>query len=255
MKRAGMISGIILVLITNGLALLQTARDRSGGAIRSITLSDRELPREWMVVDDSGVTFRLAWKYRAVVNALPPEYKRNRLDQNALEQIGFRLPPLGSWSTIPRPISELRYAAFELGADPLPPESEPEVGPNQTSLNEWQRRSAVSLRSRLVFLEASADLQSLLDKYPDQQRVLIARAVITRLPVAPGSENGAGSGTLEWRGRVSLVLPEFISMPLPYSREFSRRISSAGSAARYQVTLSAGRAMEPWVSGLSLPAQ
>ncbi len=253
MKRTGLISCIAAVLLTNGMALLHAVRARSGVQTRAITLTERELPPEWMEIDDSGVALKLAWKYRTPAEPSQKWGIRNPLDKNSLENLGFSIPSPGDWWAMRRPLSALRYAVFELDStaesvheNPEPvSDGRPQPGPGYAG-----RTAAASSHSRLTFLEASNDLQLLWGKYADQEKYLISRVAITRNPVAMGVDSRLKPEIMEWRGRISEVFPSMIVVPSPFSRELKVKLSSTSKPTPYRVALKYGRDLEPWVTGV-----
>jgi hypothetical protein len=88
MKKPWPALAILIVAAANTLALVEVARNRGGGPVETIELTERELPLQSMGQDNSAVGFLVRWSGPSAGN------RETSFSRSQLEGIGFdlRLP-------------------------------------------------------------------------------------------------------------------------------------------------------------------
>ena len=238
-------AAIALVLASNGIALIEVARNRAGEPVRAIELTERELPLPGIDQDNTGIDLRINWS-----RPLPP-HSDSVLDRARLEKIGFdfRVPS----GMQPNELALLPREAFvvlEYQGDvrkQLPMLSEEERRQNPSDAT--AARVPVS-ESRLFVVDVSPSLEELSARYPDAGKYMIVRGVVrAQVEIAKGLP--AGAPEFRYTGFVAQILPPVIHVPLPHAAVL-RRLGprQPGQEARYAVTLQFGRRLEPWVAAV-----
>lgn len=229
----------LVVMITIASLVGAAQWNRGGEPLLTITLSERELPLTEVARagsgDDPGLRVRLAYEYR-----LEPLDARNWLPESRLQEIGFAFNvPIGApaaadaYDHVPPRIA---WIAFELD------------GP---AWREVERRRALSaeeprhfpyLRSRLVPVDAAADVETLRTRYPSGH--LIVRGVIALGFVGPER-----SGPLVY-GMLRDVAPGTISVPAHLRAVFDglpERVADSDATPRYEAEIAIGRLGLPYM--------
>jgi hypothetical protein len=212
-----------VILITNGVELMEVERNRAGGAIETIQLTERELPLNFQEQENTGVEVRLNWqRFSFVAN----DYAW--LDRTKLEGLGFDYaramrdpvhPPL------PRPafvVLEYNGPAWEKWLN---------------SARESKRPSGTQpeMYSRLFPVDVASTPEVLLRAYPDRAKYLIVKGVVQLLTVTRKEQ-------LQLWPSISQVLPDSIHVPLP-------------PRPRYTLTVAYGRGFEPWLVRVDEPGK
>jgi hypothetical protein len=241
MRRGAILAAAAVIVITNGVVLMEVARNRAGGAIETIQLTERELPLNSRAKEDSGVAVRLDWERFNVFVANGYSW----LDRTKLEALGFdcaRAFREPKRSPLPRPaFVALEYAgpAWEQWLMSVP----------QTS-----RALQTEMSSRLIPVDVAKAAAPLLQKYPDRGRYLIVRAVV-QLFVTTFDPITRQQGQARLQPSISEALPDTIHVPPSLSDALGNLQSPTNVASpRYTMTLSYGRHFEPWIVG-SAPTQ
>jgi hypothetical protein len=252
MKNRGPILGIAVILITDAVILAGVAASRAREPVQMIELSERELVLPNLSQENSGIDLRLAF-YR------PAATEGNaHLDRSILERAGFRFQipdetPAADVFVMPR----IAFVAFEYQGkiwEQWLLQAEEEVRRAEAVPSAVNPRKRVPAQeTRLFALDAARSSSELRARYPDQNRVLILRAVLwVRVSDVKDPATDAVTGH-DFRGYVSEVLPGFIHVPLPYSRLLSGLKSrQPEDPPRYFVTLSFSDNLEPRVTGVRL---
>jgi len=259
MNRTGPILVIVLVIVSNAFVLIGVATNRTGGAIETIELTERELTLQTLPEDNSGVTLSLAWKrplHFGKTDSKPD------FDRAKLQELGFDCPIPQAASDQPRYLlARERFVALEYEgaawekwlqseeewAKANPKELSPQ-SPGNRGKADWGGRRA----SRLFVVDAAPKAEQLRSKYPDQRKYLIVRAVITAWLESERDPATNAEKSRSWHGYVSAILPPEIYVPLPFAKPLSGLSRNAGAEPRYTVTLQYGRKLEPWIAGVKL---
>jgi hypothetical protein len=245
MKHTSLIAAAGVVLLSNALALIHAARNRSGEVDAEIILTERELTY-YPDADDSGVALGLRWidpgalPYSAA--ARPPDLEAKPwLDRTKLEELGFdcHVDPAdkNAYSFYNKQSARAVFVAMEYDGAAW----ERWVELNER-IAEAEHRTDFdrSQGSKLAMIDAASDAAALRSRHPERNRVLIAPAVI-RITVRGPLRRGQ---TGHLNGYVQEV-PALIHVPRPFSDGFR----SAGRA-QYRVHLRYGQLLEPWVTGV-----
>jgi len=237
--------GLTIILVSNAVLLTIVARNRSGSPIRTIELTERELPMLARGDEDSSVSLLVTWKPNSFVRpggALDDDKQVGLFDDEKLRSLGFSCGIADSKSPLYRvPQRRLAFVALEYTVNPL----EEHTGPARPAAG-WGRG-----QSGLMVVDASTSLDQLLSKYPDSRKYMIVRGIVR----ASTHQTADAARAPVWRGRVESVLPPQIYVPLPYSTEFNRKTSEEQSRTRYTVTLRYGRNLEPWIESISMSSR
>ncbi|HYL38465.1 MAG TPA: DUF4824 family protein [Bryobacteraceae bacterium] len=229
MRRLGLLLAAAVIIVSNVVVLVGVARNRSGGPVETIQLTQRELPTGFHEKEDTGVSLRLNWSHYGIVY---PE-ETSWLDQAKLESIGFdtsaalrdtKHPPL------PRPafvVFEYNGAAWEHWVQKAQQEKSL-GGPGPDT------------QTRLVAIDAAKTPEALLQKYTDHSKSLIVRGVIHAF-ASQTDPVTKRPGPWRLEGSISEVLPQSIHVPPPIANSFTK--------TPYTVTLAFGHRFEPWVIG------
>ena len=271
-----LIAGAGLIVLTNAVALVGVAYNRSGEPDSVLALTQRELQmpyKWWRDRENSGIALRLLWRVHK-------------------EEIGDEID-VGSWyGGTPGWLTKAKLA--ELGFDVSQPEDSnrgrrhyekqlpKEVllaleldGPAYAEARERAKRHAdreealrannpdkkeFELRakeardrldreerqySRLFAVDAGLDAGALRSKYPDRAHYAIARGQVRPFV--------AGSGrSLKLSGYVSELSIDEIRVPLEFRNVFEHALPDAAtgahSLARFDTKVAFGKRLEPWIT-------
>lgn len=245
MRRWLLFAAALIVCATNlgalGLGLLN--RNVPG---RTITLTERELPRMNFGPESTATILRITWTI--------PDGEGFPCDK--IRPIGFTCPsaPFSSESREFSQPARNAYAVLEYDgaaweqvrkrrqADAAEIAARDPASP--TSIT-W----TLNQSTRLVAIDVGADPDVLGRTYADPSRYLISMARITVRPMPV--RDAPGMSMLS--GFVAEMLPSTINVPLPFSRLIREAEASHSADApqawtpRYGVTLRYGRFLEPWI--------
>lgn len=251
MKRKALFLGLAVILASNAVLLIRVAKNRSGGPIQKIELTERELPLMPRGEEDSSVSLRVAWRpyfFSWPDNTRINENREGTFDNEKLQTLGFNCGTADEKSPYFRvPLRRLLYVALEYREN-LSEEPAGETGPAQSG---GLRRSAAEVnraQSRLMVVDAGRSFEQLRLRYPDPRKHLIVHGLV----MASTVYDPRTARDPYWLGRVAGVLPSEIHVPLPYSTEFNRLAAEDRGLSSYSVTLHYGRNMEPWIGSITL---
>jgi hypothetical protein len=254
MKRTGLIFAVAVVLASNGIALIGVERNRAGGSVETIELTERELPLLNTDQENSGVGLTLQSFGQSTWMA------DKALDRDKLEKAGFdfRVPARKSDKDL-APLPRVAYVVLEYGGEIWErrlQQEENEKGQSQSSARRFGvtgnlERDRMTV-SRLVPVDVAKSMLDLRRLYPDESKYLIVRAAIVAWLEEVKDPVTQAVKSRNWVGRVSEILPSYINVPLPYARLLSPLKPQTGQAPRYTVTLKYGRNLEPWVADVRL---
>jgi len=271
-----LIAGAAVIALTNAVALLGVAYNRSGEPDSVLQLTHRELHpayHGWGVHDNSGMALRLDWRLitaeRLDINDVTFEYSGyggapSWLDQAKLHELGFDLSRLEDTkrgrrfyaSQLPQPallVLEYDGAAYQRSLQLVREHAEREEAlragnPGSTEFEQRARRARELLQreeqnnSRLFVIDAGRDAIVLRAKYPDRSRYAIVWGRL-RLNVSFDKPEPKVSGY------VSELEPSEISIPKAQRSAFqdASGISTPYSMGSFDVTLAIGKRLEPWI--------
>ena len=266
------IAAVVLIVLTNAVALGGVAWNRAGETESQLVLSQRELrlPFRGLNRENSGLVFDLDWRV-----ATPPGkdgsyhgYYRGGalewLDKAKMESLGFDMtPPEGrnsrlnnqglsrevllvleldgeayrqslEWARQHLVSEEAKFAAMPDGNEKT---NRLKNAADQLSLEETES-------SRLFVIDAGLDVASLRNKYPDRTRHAIVRGQVR--PAWPDDRSGNVV-----RGHVSDVSIAAINVPHIYRNLFAE----TSGKEKFTVRLAFGQRLEPWVTQLEVAAR
>jgi len=264
-----LIAGGALILLTNAVALLGAAYNRSDEPESLLKMTQRELRHNrWNDKDNSGITLRLDWRIAsAKQNDSDIEYYEGKwgaptwLDKNKMAELGFDVARLaGSYQdgrhykeALPREVllvleldgqtyqQALRRAGEYAGQARAKQAANPndENGKERVKSAEKYYQSELRDNSRLFVIDAGVDVQKLRASYPDRNRYAIVRGLV-RPNIVRGNDGKIG-------GNISELHAENINVPLTYRRVFD-------AVAPCEVTVAFGKRLEPWILAASRSA-
>ena len=272
MKRKVLLSigALLVIVITNAVALGGAWWNRSGDVDSRLELSQRELHVPYRGIDreSSGLALSLVWRVGVALDAGDSYMDREDgrsprwLDRAKMEGLGFRFPDESG--SVRRKAPELardvllvlefdgeatrralerarqRRVVEELKLATLPEGKEKEN--RRKSLdNELAREEKES--SRLFVIDAGLDLLALRAKYPDRAHYMIVRGQIR--PMWRGSEGNPV------RGYVSNLAIGVVNVP----HALRPLLSDVGERKSFVATVAFGRRLEPWIEQVTVPGR
>jgi hypothetical protein len=247
MRRFRLTAALILIALGNGVALLGVARNRSGGPVQTIELTERELRLVPTSPDDTSVRLRLDWP-RPRRDGGSPVFAEHRL-----KELGFACPPPDAAGETYRELPRDAFIAFELDPSAGQDRSPEETPEERVASAELPRRAAgaPAAPSRLVVVDASLDYDQLRRRYPDRQKHLVVCGVIAAHLVQERDTAAGKPVAKRWQGNLAFLIPREINVPLPYSRTLDP-LKRRAEPQRYRVVLHYGRKLEPWVANVEV---
>jgi len=288
MKKHGLISTIVLIVLTNVVVLAGVAYNRSGEPDATVQLTERELhwQKRWDITDkeDTGLYLNLKWSMpRFKAYRWDYTHKKNWMDQQKLAELGFNTDfPLEDKKAnryysrqLPRQayvvlefngdayqnwLKEARKRIEEIKKELMEEKKEKKKKDLENDLRRIQQE--LITQSHLFAIDAGRDTQALRKKYSDLSKYIITPAVfdismhyapkIKDEPKSPKKPYLSG-----WVRKVSI--PEihvtssyrsfFISDIKTHTKTYLPRDKSLSDLEpRYQVTLNYGRRYEPWIA-------
>jgi len=275
-RRRTLIVGAAVILLTNAVALLGVAYNRSGEPDSVLQLTQRELHpayHGWGVHDNSGMALRLDWRLITTeqldINNVTSEYSGyggapSWLDKAKLRELGFDLSRLEDTERghrfyagqLPQPallVLEYDGAAYQRSLQLVRGHAEREEAlragnPGSKEFEQRARRAQELLQreeqsnSRLFVIDAGRDATALRAKYADRSRYAIVRGRL-RLYAAFDKPEPKVSA------HVSELEPNEINIPKAQRSTFQEKmgISTPYSMGSFEVTLAIGKRLEPWI--------
>jgi len=251
--------GLTILIGTNLATLGGVAYNRMGDATAQLTLTERELSLPYnsgAEKENSGLSLSINWRTPTENNETYYPYNSRdiRLTKDELLALGFEQTDVKDNYWVE---SRELYWAFEFNGDLHKAEIKKanekyhdalatyEEQPNDTSsrkkmeYNESLAREKTS-NSRLFFIEASADYESLANKFSGKQNILIVKGLSK-----PYYNNKAYSLLLKHLSVSNIMVPLEYSEALSHLKRVERRDVTS---PRYAVDISWGGRLEPWVT-------
>jgi uncharacterized protein DUF4824 len=268
-------AGLLLLALTNAVALGGALWNRSGEPDATLRLSQRELQRvdPWYGNrENSGLSLHPAWRILPEDEAREPFYFINYggggtpawLDRAKMESLGFdasRFVPHSEPARkryekqLPREVLlvlELDGPAYRRAlertgeraalvlAKPFLPDDKSAEERRKSARDglEWER----SRSSRLFVVDAGLDADALRSRYPDRAHYAIVRGEVKPWIASPKAERPAGY--------VSSVSVASINVPLRLRKVFAdAQLSEYGPGPKtpFEALVAWGRRLEPWL--------
>lgn len=279
-RASTLLAGIVLLALTNAVALVGAAWNRSGAPESELKLTQRELWQPYRHgLDEEGAGLTLDIRWRVLTAGQADSYYVNYhgapewLDRAKLESLGFDVSRRSAAASMDRRyerllpreallVLELDGPAFqkalERARERVAKEAAREAAgsgrkgsrdPAQSAAEQLKREETSG--SRLFAVDAGLDAQALRAKYPDRARYAIVRGTVR----AQFNRNRSGEG--EFTGHIENLVIRQVSVPLEFRAALGpvSRIKpwqdAGGQVSPYQVTVAFGKRFEPWIVAAS----
>ena len=262
------IAALLVIVLTNVVALGGALWNRSGEAESQLQLSQRELRLPYRSLDreSSGLALALVWRVAAVgqprdmhwsyAGGGPPEW----LDKAKMESLGFDMAePSGGIRWGERTLSRAVLLVLELDGEAYRralerarehfaaeearigamPESKEKQNRLKNTAAQLQREEQES--SRLFVIDAGLDASALRKRYPDR-----ARYAIVHGQIRPAGSDRAGERVA--RGQVSDVRIAGINVP----HALRPLLANAAGTQKFTASVVFGQRLEPWIAQLDV---
>lgn len=255
-----LIIGLVILIGTNLAALSGVAFNRMGEATSQLTLTERELSLPYNIgaqKEDSGISLSIDWRKPSGSESdyYSYNYQGIKITKDELLALGFKQLDVESNSWVES--RELHWA-LEFNGDLYEKEVKKAELKYQTALDTYQERpnddnsqekkSALNrlnrektTNSRLFFLKAAKDYESLSSKFSDRKNILIVKGL-----AQPYYNNVQKNHSLQLRH----LSVGNIMVPLEHTAIFSALTSSYKNdiaPPRYAVDIKWGSRLEPWI--------
>lgn len=269
MTTRGILAAGALLLLANGVILVNVARNRAGNPDAVVRLSEREA--RTYITQEKGteplLELRLAWKMASGPDGQSTWFDRARLEALGVPDLPAAGDSLGTnrW----RPVDRKGYAVLELAGPawerweaaeqatrdsararrdttrmaPMPAAGEGHV--HDDVPRKWTSWSP----TRLMAVDIGRDPLALRQQYPDRSRYLILpatyRAVVTGVVA---DSTGAVVTPARLEGQIMDLLPGTLHVPRPL-RDSLVGLGAAApdSTTHYEFTVKVGKRWEAWV--------
>ena len=280
-KKYALIAGVVLILVTNTVALSGIYYNRSGEADSTVTLTERELalPYRWAFnKENSGLALRLNW------NVVGPEEDQDYysyrgrtphwLDESKLDELGFdiarekqrRKARQSRRSILPREaflVLEYDGESYQT----LVKRAERQMRDKRHLVNRNPKRKEFKRdlknakeyvqklkqsETRLIVIDASLDRNALRDKYADRTRYIIVKGQV-RMQVSYDDDKKAAiiNGYIKGLNVNQINIPkEYRPNIDPLLTDNSARYND-NDPPSYVVKVAWGQRLEPWVLEVS----
>jgi hypothetical protein len=284
-RRLTLIAGIVLILVTNAIALLGVAYNRSGEPESQLQLTERELPMSYggeFASDNSGIALTLTWRvYSGKTSAASTPYypyyvasnfgEPDWLDRSKLTELGFDVStPLDAANAeryyekmLPKEVLlvlEFDGPAYQAARARARRHAQSQTelmaaNPGKEEFKQRADRAKQDLRgeerlgSRLFVIDAGLDATALRARYPDRGHYALVRGQIR--PVL-------GTGAKRYlTGYVTKLSVDSINVPFAYRDVFepfakTNRQYQSEVDPRYETTTAFGKRLEPWIVAVGL---
>jgi hypothetical protein len=259
-RKRALIAGLALIGLTNAVALLGVAYNRSGAPDSVLELSQRELslPYSYTWREDSGIALQIRWRVKEADDYRPPEW----LNEVKLRELGFDLVPADMNGDYPRRryyeqekpayiVLELDGPAYReavaqararLERAKAAAETRSEDQKYKLQYAEETLKREENELSRLIAVDVGRYAEALRAKYPDRSSYLI-------LPgsVRPGYHSRDGKP--QWRGYIHNVAGTSVHVPLPFKQQLEPVSFAQGE---FSARVAFGKRFEPWLESISI---
>ena len=260
------ISALLVILLTNAVALGGAFRNRSGEAESQLILSQRELRLPYTRFDRENSGLALALNWRATVQAWEyssggaPEW----LDKGKMESLGFDMSPKDSdirWNdrTLSRDVllvlehdgeayrQALERARQHLDAEEAKLAAMPESNEKKNRLKNIadQLVREEKENSRLFVVDAGLDLALLRGKYTDRTRYAIVHG-----QVRPAWNNNRNNVRNDSRGRGYVSSVSIAGINVPHA--LRPLLANQAGQEKFTARVAFGQRLEPWITQLEV---
>lgn len=280
-RRHTLIAGLALITITNVVALIGVAYNRSGAPESELRLTQRELRMSWRNTgrEDSGLEVELAWRVlqkekEAALNPdiyYPAVGAPGWLDASKLAELGFDTSKtqnalLGRRhfdKQLPKAallVLEFDGPAYQQALKRAQERVEQKAKPGEGARDEGESAMGGNspaerlnrernTNSRLFVVDAGLDAAVLRAKYPDRDHYAIVNGRIR--VIATG-----GDAKPQLAGYIDAVSNDQVSVPLEFRNAFGPDVLTKRDYGRelktpVGVTLVFGKRFEPWITAAS----
>lgn len=265
-RRHTLIAGSALIVLSNAVALIGVAYNRSGEPESRLNLTQRELSEDYRFdrdKDDSGLALNLRWRVLTAGSNDGYDFgsygAAEWLSKAKLEALGFDLadvPLAGDYSRtgsrqLPREmflILELDGPAYQLALQRAQEVAEKAAKADQQKAAVERLTREQTSSSRLFVVNAGNDMATLREQYPDRERYAIVRGSM-RLQWS-NSRKGQG----RWEGHISDIANDRVYVPLEFQKVIQRMPTGSSYdaiSAPFHATVAFGRRLEPWIVAAS----
>jgi len=256
------IAALLVIVLTNAVALGGAWWNRSGEAESRLVLSQRELHQPYRGIDreSSGLALSLIWRVGSLLDADDSYQDRwggrspKWLDRAKLESLGFAFPD--DSATTGRRVPELTrdvLLVLELDGEAFRralerarqrrASEEPKLAALPESKEKDNRRKYLdnalareeNESSRLFVVDAGLDLAALRAKYPDRKRFAIVHGQVR--PMWQGRDDDSVRGFVSNLSIGAINVPYALRPLLP----------ETGRNKTFSATVAFGRRLEPWI--------
>jgi len=285
-NKCTLLAGLLIIIISNAVALGGVVYNRSGDPTSSLTLSERELALPYYYgfeKENSGISLKLRFRVydEKHTNAYYGSWNTAKwLDGDKLAELGFDVSyPLDAPDSdnyyhklfsrevflvlendgkmhekvMRQCINKMAEANTLLQENPDKEEFEDRLKKTKDELEAEQFNN-----SRLFAIDAGLDYEALREKYSDRSLYLIARGRVMLRYYDLRDEDPYLAGIVKQLSITDVNIPlEHASVLIPLLDESNRdrrktlsRHRSNKQPARYEVELHYGQRYEPWVTGV-----
>jgi len=264
-RRWPIISGVVLIVSTNLVALGSAISNRSGTPDSILTLTQRELALpydNWRIGENSGLALRLVWRtdqtqtHDAVAPSVWFGGEGDWLDVAKLTELGIKVRPRGpgnsesqSYSTsVPADVLlvlEMNGTVYRRQLDRACKSAGNDGHKDAAQTCERERREG----SRLFVVDAGLDRDALRRKYPDAGVYAVVRGQI-EAAIVPTSSASRVVGYVRGISTDEIQVPASMRAALGASGA-SARWQVVGQSQPFKATIAFGSRLEPWIVNLS----
>ncbi len=274
-RKTTWIAGLMIIVLTNVIALAGVAYNRAGEPDGTLVLTERELRLPYSAGsarENSGLSLTIEWRtLQAPRNGYPGYNNRwgavEWLDETRLDELGFEtgvavMTP-ESRSRFNRSLSRdvwfvLEYdgPAYQAMRERVKAfsQGEQELARRNPGNEEFEKRAARAKKlgvverqeaSRLFVVDAGLDPAMLRRKYPDEARYSIARGQVG------ATVNNDDDDSWRVQGYIQSLAVESVNVPLAFRDVFETLAEESPreneGLPRYSVTLAYGKRQGPWI--------
>ena len=271
LQRRLFISGILLLLVVNGVVLGGVAANRAGEPEAQIVFTERELELPYRLEkENSGLSLRLDW--RVVGDDSNNSYASWNapvwFDAAKLQELGFVLPAIADVDVYGRSRSLPAEKEVYIVLEPNSPLFAKVIGSLELELEKERSRFALEGQdrdrviraekkiadehrsgTRLFAIDAGLDAEQLRQRYSDRSRYVLTKGIVKYRRIYNDDDlkkkKIRGYITRLSNGSIHVSRTHRLQLKKILAGEISR--SDSGDAPRFQIEVAYGSRLEPWV--------